>query len=219
MKSRLLASLLTTIVLFSPMAATEFGALVGRDGATLAATQFKSQPFHVTGVCDLRSGEHFVLRLKAGYGVLLYQQRMDNGLFETKDRSALDALRIQAAPCAEAALTTLPIYVRAGVGCGFHMNWVFQEHTEIDEGSYALSRVGGLDVTVLAALGIRMSRHFALELGAERMLVDWSLTTKQNYTWDYVFREWHQGSHSSGATLNWNNVIEPGYSVGVVWTL
>jgi hypothetical protein len=219
MKSRLLASLLTTIVLFSPMAATEFGALVGRDGATLAATQFKSQPFHVTGFCDLRSGEHFVLRLKAGYGVLLYQQSMDNGLFETKDRSALDALRIQAAPCAEAALTTLPLYVRAGVGCGFHMNWVFQEHTEIDEGSYALSRVGGLDVTALAALGIRMSRHFALELGAERMLVDWSLTTKQSYTWDYVFREWQQGSHSSGATLNWNNVLEPGYSVGVVWTL
>lgn len=219
---RRLAPLITVLVLCPPIVALDFGVSIGRDGTTLAATQFKSQPLLATGACDLRSGGHFVLRLRAGYGVLLYRHRYENGpngLFNTYDYSGLDALRIQAAPCAEVPLPMLPVYVRAGMGCGFHLNWIFQEDTELDDGRYASSRVRGLDVTALVALGIRMSRRFSLELSSERLLADWSLTSKQNYTWDYIGQQWVKGYYSSTTSLNWNDVVDPGYSIGIVLTL
>jgi hypothetical protein len=214
-----LVAFCAVLVFCSPGAALKLGVSIGRDGATLAAMPFKSQPLVAMGCCDLRSGESFVLRLKAGYGVLQSRQSTDNYIFDTYDYTGLDALRVQAAPCAKADMPSLPIYIQAGLGCGLHMNWTYQNSTEIDEGYASSTRVRGLDATALLTLGIRVSPRLSLELGTERLLADWSLTTRQNYTWDYGSHQYLKGSYSSGTALNWSNVAEPGYAVGLVWEL
>ena len=219
MKRESLAALCAAIALCSPIAAVELGMSVGRDGTTLAAVPFESQPLGVTASCGLRSGDHFVLRLKAGYGVLFRRQGTVHYTFDIIDDTRLDALRVQAAPCAKADLPSLPIYVQAGLGCGFHMNWVFQKSKELEQGYASRVRVRGLDATALLTLGIRVNPRLSLELGTERLLADWSLTTRQNYTWDSGSQLYLGVSRTSGTDLNWNSVTEPGYAVGFVWEL
>jgi hypothetical protein len=219
MRHRTLIVLCAALAVCSTGAALHLGVSVGRDGTTLAAEAFKSQPLGVAATCDLRSGEHFVLRLKAGYGVLLHRQNSETPVSQTYDYTGLDAIRVQAAPCAEANLPSLPIYIRAGMGCGLHLNWTLSNSTDIGEGTSTRTRTRGLDASTLLTLGLRTSHRLSLELSTERLLADWSLTTRRSSGWDADRREYVERGHSSGSSLNWNSVLDPGYAVGLVLAL
>jgi len=207
------------LALCSSAAALDLGVSIGRDGTTLATEDLGSQPLGAMATCDLRSGEHFVLRLKAGYGTALSRQYGVSPLSETYDHKGLYVVRVQAAPCVEVGLPPVPAYVRAGMGCGFHTVWTMTNSTDFGEGSLAYGRANGLDVSALLTLGLRASPRLALELTTERLLADWSLTARRGYAWDPSEAAYIEGSNSSGWSLNWKSILDPGYAVGFVLAL
>ena len=138
---------------------------------------------------------------------------------KTYDYNGLDVIRAQAAPCVEVGLPSMPAYLRAGLGCGFHSVWTLENSTGEGYGTLSRTRASGLDASALLTLGFRAGPRFALELSTERLLADWSLTTRRNSVWDDDEQAYIERSHSSGWSLNWNSVLDPGYSVGLVFTL
>lgn len=222
----LLVALCTAALLCSLSPALDLGLMVGSDGVTLAApndqclyseTQPNGLPLGAAALCDLHSGGRFVLRAKAGYGVLQHKEstaRPDG--YDEHSRAGLHAVRVQAAPCVLADVPGMPFYLQAGLGCGAHLSWTQGTYYNGDLLMKAAAR--GLDATGLLAVGVRVNPRLSLELGLERLLADWSVTTRQYYSWEDSSRLWEEVSHSNSTTLNLSSVIEPGYAVGIVWT-
>jgi len=210
---RLMAALFAAIVLCLPAAAIDLGASIGRDGTTGTPDQ---QPFLVSAHCGLWHGPHFVLRLRAGYGVLLNRENLGtpNGYAEYQ-RTGLDAVRVQAAPCASADLPGIPVYVQAGLGCGARLGWKL-----VDDNGDAMEKTNtrGLDASGLLAVGIRVNPRLSLELGMERLLASWSFTQVRLDRYQEGLGYVEQG-HTSTMSLNWQGTVEPGYTAGIVLTL
>jgi len=213
MKRSPMAAIFAAIVLCSPIAAIDLGASIGRGGTTVAPDQ---QPFLVSAHCGLWHGQHFVLKLSAGYEVLLNRESIGtpNGYAEYQ-RTGLDAVRVQAAPCASANLPGIPVYVQAGLGCGAHLGWKL-----VDDNGDDLEKTNtrGLDASGLVAVGIRVNRRLSVELGTERLLADWSFTQVRLDRYQEGLGYVEQG-HTSSTSLNWQGTAEPGYTAGIVLTL
>ena len=153
---------------------------------------------------DMHSGEHFVLKLKAGYGVIVGKVNGETPDSKTYDYNGLDVIRAQAAPCVEAGLPSMPAYLRAGLGYGFHSVWTLENSTGEGYGTLSRTRASGLDASALLTLGFRAGPRFALELSTERLLADWSLTTRREIHlgcfWPYTpTRSTRNGKPCSGS--------------------
>jgi hypothetical protein len=212
-KRSLMAAVFVILALCLPAAAIDLGVSVGRDVMTVTPDQ---QPFLASAHCGLWRGRHFVLRLSAGYAALLSSasNRTPSG-YAVYERTGLDAVMVQVAPCASADLPGIPVYVQAGFGCGARLGWKLVDDNGDDlEKTYTR----GLDASGLAAVGIRFNRRLSLELGMERLLADWSFTRVRLDRFREGLGYVEQG-RTETTSLNWQGNAEPGYTAGIVLTL
>jgi hypothetical protein len=210
------AGMAATLVVCSVSMALDLGASIGRDGTTIAAVPLETQPLLVSAHCGIWHGQHFILRLKAGYGALLdWENTGTPDGYAAYDRTSLDAVSVQVAPCASVDLPGIPVYLQAGLGCGAHLGWTLGD----DDGDRLVkTRIGGLDAAGLLAAGIRVGPRLSLELGMERLLADWSFSQTRFFNYQGLLGYVEQ-YHTSTTSLNWPGVLEPGYAAGVVLTL